>query len=93
MATHRRRQEAVLRVLRVLHVLHVLHVLQIVGLDDVIATGYAQLITDPREAARCQAVLRPWATETMDRTVRIRPDLVIGLLLAPADGNCSVPTP
>jgi hypothetical protein len=53
---------------------------------SVTVTGYAQLVTDSEELARYQALLRPWAEQTMDYAVRIRPDLVTGIrLTAPAD--------
>ncbi|MEU4874512.1 pyridoxamine 5'-phosphate oxidase family protein [Streptomyces sp. NPDC021608] len=51
---------------------------------SVIVTGYARLITDPRQVARYRRMLRPWGTETMDHAVRIRPDLVTGLRLVPS---------
>ncbi|WP_329272298.1 pyridoxamine 5'-phosphate oxidase family protein [Streptomyces pseudovenezuelae] len=47
----------------------------------VVVTGYARLISDPEELARYQALLRPWAEQTMDYAVRIRPDLVTGIRL------------
>ncbi|KOV62231.1 hypothetical protein ADL01_30180 [Streptomyces sp. NRRL WC-3618] len=51
---------------------------------SVVVTGYARLVTDLRELARYQALLRPWSTQSMDHAVRIRPDLVTGLrLMAP----------
>jgi len=48
---------------------------------SVIVTGYARLVTDPQDLARYQALLEPWVDQTMDYAVRIRPDLVTGLLL------------
>ncbi|MEW2558764.1 pyridoxamine 5'-phosphate oxidase family protein [Streptomyces griseorubiginosus] len=48
---------------------------------SVVVTGYARLITDPEELARYQRLLRPWAEQTMDYAVRIRPDLVTGIRL------------
>lgn len=48
-------------------------------------TGYARLVTDLRELARYQALLRPWSTQSMDHAVRIRPDLVTGLRLTAPD--------
>ncbi|MFF4779957.1 pyridoxamine 5'-phosphate oxidase family protein [Streptomyces griseorubiginosus] len=48
---------------------------------SVVVTGYARLISDPEELARYQALLRPWAEQTMDYAVRIRPDLVTGIRL------------
>ncbi|WP_340384410.1 pyridoxamine 5'-phosphate oxidase family protein [Streptomyces sp. SS7] len=50
---------------------------------SVVVTGYARLVTDPRELARYQALLRPWGSQRMDHAVRISPDLVTGVLLTP----------
>ncbi|MCQ9181538.1 pyridoxamine 5'-phosphate oxidase family protein [Streptomyces sp. IBSBF 2953] len=52
---------------------------------SVVVTGYARLVTDPRELARYQALLRPWSTQRMDHAVRIRPDLVTGLRVSAHD--------
>lgn len=52
---------------------------------SVVVTGYARLVTDDRELARYQGLLRPWVGRPTDYAVRIRPDLVTGLLLVPAD--------
>ncbi|MFD8236665.1 pyridoxamine 5'-phosphate oxidase family protein [Streptomyces sp. NPDC059696] len=52
---------------------------------SVVVTGYASLITDPRRLARYRAMIRPWQGRTMDDAVRIRPDLVTGVLLTAAD--------
>ena len=52
---------------------------------SVVVTGYADLVTDARELARYQALLRPWVRQPMDYAVRIHPDLVTGLLLIPVD--------
>ncbi|MDT7845788.1 pyridoxamine 5'-phosphate oxidase family protein [Streptomyces justiciae] len=52
---------------------------------SVVVTGYAHLVTDPGELARYRAMLRPWVEQTMDYAVRIRPDLVTGVLLTAAD--------
>jgi len=52
---------------------------------SVVVTGYAHLVTDPGELARYRAMLRPWVDQTMDYAVRIRPDLVTGVLLTAAD--------
>ncbi|AMW08558.1 pyridoxamine 5'-phosphate oxidase [Streptomyces qaidamensis] len=49
---------------------------------SVVVTGYASLVTDQRELARYQSMLRPWVERTMDHAVRIRPDLVTGVLLS-----------
>ncbi|WP_406164735.1 pyridoxamine 5'-phosphate oxidase family protein [Streptomyces sp. NBC_00996] len=54
---------------------------------SVVATGYAQLVTDPRELARYQELLHPWVQQTMDHAVRIRPDLVTGILLTDTDAS------
>ncbi|MEU1788157.1 pyridoxamine 5'-phosphate oxidase family protein [Streptomyces sparsogenes] len=48
---------------------------------SVVVTGYAHLVTDSQELARYQALLNPWVHRTMDYAVRIRPDLITGLLL------------
>ncbi|NUO46394.1 MAG: pyridoxamine 5'-phosphate oxidase family protein [Streptomyces sp.] len=52
---------------------------------SVVVTGYARLVTDPRELARYRTMLRPWVEQTADYAVRIRPDLVTGVLLTAAD--------
>ncbi|KPI19021.1 Pyridoxamine 5'-phosphate oxidase-related protein [Actinobacteria bacterium OK074] len=52
---------------------------------SVVVTGYAHLVTDAHELARYQEMLRPWVRQTMDYAVRIRPDLVTGLLLTSSD--------
>jgi hypothetical protein len=52
---------------------------------SVVVTGYARLVTDPHEVARYETMLRPWVRQTMDYAVRIRPGLVTGVLLTPAD--------
>ncbi|MFI0539351.1 pyridoxamine 5'-phosphate oxidase family protein [Streptomyces sp. WSLK1-3] len=52
---------------------------------SVVVTGYAQLVTDPDELARYQALLRPWVDRTMDYAVRIHPDLVTGIRLTAAE--------
>ncbi|MEW2120772.1 pyridoxamine 5'-phosphate oxidase family protein [Streptomyces sp. NPDC005474] len=52
---------------------------------SVVVTGYARQVTDPRELARYQALLRPWSTQRMDHAVRIHPDLVTGLRLTAPD--------
>jgi hypothetical protein len=51
---------------------------------SVVVTGYARLVTDPRELARYQELLQPWVGRAMDYAVRIRPDLITGVRLAPA---------
>jgi hypothetical protein len=56
---------------------------------SVVATGYAQLVTDPKELARFLLLLHPWVQQTMDYAVRIRPDLVTGIRLVDAEGNRS----
>ncbi|MEU5591829.1 pyridoxamine 5'-phosphate oxidase family protein [Streptomyces sp. NPDC020298] len=55
---------------------------------SVVVTGYARLVTDPGELLRIRESLRPWApmeglgqVEGMDQAVRIRPELVTGVLL------------
>ncbi|MFE3166201.1 pyridoxamine 5'-phosphate oxidase family protein [Streptomyces sp. NPDC059224] len=53
---------------------------------SVVVTGYARLVTDPVELARYRAMVSPWVDQTMDLAVRVRPDLVSGVLLR-ADGR------
>ncbi|MEV8089484.1 pyridoxamine 5'-phosphate oxidase family protein [Streptomyces nigra] len=57
---------------------------------SVVVTGYARLVTDPEDLARCRRLVRPWVDhameQAMDQAVRIRPDLVTGVLLT-ADGH------
>ncbi|MEU9385960.1 pyridoxamine 5'-phosphate oxidase family protein [Streptomyces sp. NPDC048279] len=53
---------------------------------SVVVTGYARLVTDPVELARYRAMVSPWVDQTMDLAVRVRPDLVSGVLLS-ADGR------
>ncbi|WP_225094552.1 pyridoxamine 5'-phosphate oxidase family protein [Streptomyces sp. CoH27] len=49
---------------------------------SVVVTGYASLVTDPRELARIRSLLPPWAPQQgMDQAVRIHPELVAGVLL------------
>lgn len=48
---------------------------------SVIAIGYAHLITDRGELDRYQLLLRPWADQTMDYAVRIRPEELTGIRL------------
>ncbi|MEU1192942.1 pyridoxamine 5'-phosphate oxidase family protein [Streptomyces sp. NPDC005859] len=52
---------------------------------SVVVTGYARLVTDPRELARYRALLRPWVSQKLDHAVRISPDLITGIRLT-ADG-------
>lgn len=53
---------------------------------SVVVTGYARPVTDPDDLARCRALLQPWVEQAMDQAIRIRPDLVTGILLT-ADGR------
>jgi nitroimidazol reductase NimA-like FMN-containing flavoprotein (pyridoxamine 5'-phosphate oxidase superfamily) len=48
---------------------------------SVVVTGRLDLIVDPDAAARCRALLEPWADEVMDCVLRIHPDLVSGIRL------------
>ncbi|MFF3942931.1 pyridoxamine 5'-phosphate oxidase family protein [Streptomyces phaeofaciens] len=48
---------------------------------SVVVTGFARLVTDPRELARYRALLRPWVSQRMDHAVRISPDLITGVRL------------
>ncbi|MFF5721350.1 pyridoxamine 5'-phosphate oxidase family protein [Streptomyces buecherae] len=59
---------------------------------SVIVTGYAALVTDEQELAHYLRVLRPWVSEPMPYAVRIRPDLITGFRLLPADGPQSPST-
>ncbi|MFJ5643320.1 pyridoxamine 5'-phosphate oxidase family protein [Streptomyces sp. NPDC093223] len=52
---------------------------------SVVVTGYARLVTDPAELARYRAMLRPWVDQATDQAIRVRPELVTGILLS-ADG-------
>ncbi|MET9087453.1 pyridoxamine 5'-phosphate oxidase family protein [Streptomyces sp. NPDC004237] len=53
---------------------------------SVVVTGYARLVTDPREIARYETLLRPWLDRPMAHAVRIHPDLVTGIALVAEDG-------
>ncbi|MEU9384505.1 pyridoxamine 5'-phosphate oxidase family protein [Streptomyces sp. NPDC048279] len=49
---------------------------------SVVVTGYASLVTDPAQLARIRTMVAPWVPQPgMDHAVRIRPDLVTGVLL------------
>ncbi|MFJ7900152.1 pyridoxamine 5'-phosphate oxidase family protein [Streptomyces sp. NPDC096198] len=49
---------------------------------SVVVTGYAHLVTEPLELERIRRLLLPWVPmEPMDQAVRIRPELVTGVLL------------
>ncbi|MFI2031231.1 pyridoxamine 5'-phosphate oxidase family protein [Streptomyces buecherae] len=52
---------------------------------SVIVTGYAALVTDEEELAHYLQVLHPWVPEPMPYAIRIRPDLITGFRLLPAD--------
>ncbi|MFF8729263.1 pyridoxamine 5'-phosphate oxidase family protein [Streptomyces sp. NPDC015171] len=53
---------------------------------SVVVTGYARLVTDPAELARIRGLLEPWVPrQGVDHAVRIRPELVTGVLLTGAD--------
>lgn len=54
---------------------------------SVVVVGYARLITDPEDLARCRRILQPWVDGEMDCAVRIRPDVVTGIRLAPMSSN------
>jgi nitroimidazol reductase NimA-like FMN-containing flavoprotein (pyridoxamine 5'-phosphate oxidase superfamily) len=58
---------------------------------SVVATGYAQLVTDPDLLARYKRVLRPWVDQTMESAVRIRPDLVTGFRLTDPSALADAP--
>lgn len=49
---------------------------------SVVVTGYAHLVTDPREVARVRSLLHPWVPQQgMDHAVRIHPEMVTGVML------------
>lgn len=52
---------------------------------SVVVTGLARLVHDAGETARYASELRPWIDQPMDTLVRIRPELVTGYRLMPAD--------
>ncbi|MCF3132342.1 MULTISPECIES: pyridoxamine 5'-phosphate oxidase family protein [Streptomyces] len=52
---------------------------------SVVVTGFAELVTDEQELERYRTLLRPWVRQTMEYAVRIRPDLVSGILVTEAD--------
>ncbi|BCM64736.1 MULTISPECIES: pyridoxamine 5'-phosphate oxidase family protein [Streptomyces] len=55
---------------------------------SVVVTGYAQLVTDAEDLARVRELLEPWAPlEGADQAVRIRPELVTGVLLTETGGT------
>ncbi len=56
---------------------------------SVVVTGYAHLVTDPRELARYEALLRPWLDRAMEHAVRIHPELVTGTVLVGDAGEVS----
>ncbi|MFI9809207.1 pyridoxamine 5'-phosphate oxidase family protein [Streptomyces sp. NPDC052301] len=59
---------------------------------SVVVTGYARLVTDPAELARVRELLQPWVpVEGMDQAVRIRPELVAGVLLTTSIGTATTP--
>ncbi|WP_181809306.1 pyridoxamine 5'-phosphate oxidase family protein [Streptomyces shenzhenensis] len=53
---------------------------------SVVVTGFAHLVTDPRELARYESLLRPWLDRTMEHAVRIHPDLVTGIAVVGDEG-------
>ncbi|NUU25586.1 MAG: pyridoxamine 5'-phosphate oxidase family protein [Streptomycetaceae bacterium] len=54
---------------------------------SVVVTGYARLVTDPRELERYCRMLDPWVDDTMDYAVRIRADVVTGVRLTAVEGE------
>ncbi|MFB7509145.1 hypothetical protein ACFC0P_38045 [Streptomyces broussonetiae] len=51
-----------------------------------VVTGYPRLVTDPGELDRIRTLWEPRAPEPgMDQAVRIRPELVTGVLLTGTD--------
>ncbi|MFJ9348235.1 pyridoxamine 5'-phosphate oxidase family protein [Streptomyces sp. NPDC101237] len=53
---------------------------------SVVVTGYARLVTDPVELGRYRAMLRPWGDPATDQAIRVRPDLVTGVLRSADSG-------
>ncbi|MEU3824988.1 pyridoxamine 5'-phosphate oxidase family protein [Streptomyces sp. NPDC029080] len=52
---------------------------------SVVVTGYARLVTDPAELVRIRGLVEPWVPHRgTDQAVRIRPELVTGVLLTGA---------
>ncbi|MFI6737870.1 pyridoxamine 5'-phosphate oxidase family protein [Nonomuraea sp. NPDC050451] len=51
---------------------------------SVVVTGFAQLVTDPDEAARLKSMIKPWVTGQLDQVIRIRPQIITGYELVPA---------
>jgi hypothetical protein len=53
---------------------------------SVVVVGVARLETDPERIRRYERLLQPWVNRTMDRVIRIRPQIVTGYrLVAPVD--------
>ena len=48
---------------------------------SVIATGTAQLVTDPATISRYQQLLEPWAAGQMDHVIAITPQIITGIRL------------
>ncbi|MFJ9841596.1 pyridoxamine 5'-phosphate oxidase family protein [Kitasatospora sp. NPDC101155] len=48
---------------------------------SVVATDYAQLVTDPAEVQRYEQLVTPWVDAAMHYVVRISPELVTGFCL------------
>lgn len=48
---------------------------------SVVATGYADAVTDPADLDRYARLLQPWADAPASRAVRIRPGVVTGFRL------------
>ncbi|MQS17067.1 pyridoxamine 5'-phosphate oxidase family protein [Streptomyces kaniharaensis] len=51
---------------------------------SVVVTGYAHLVSAPATADGYRSLLTPWVEGSMDRVVRISPDLVTGFRLVRA---------
>lgn len=52
---------------------------------SVVATGYAQPVTDPDEIARFERMLVPWLDLPMDVIIRIHPEITTGYRLDPTE--------
>jgi len=55
---------------------------------SVIVTGVAAPVADPGEAARLRRLVHPWVTGELDQVIRIRPEIVTGFVLVPAQVAC-----
>ena len=51
---------------------------------SVVVTGYARPVTTPAEITRLEKALTPWVDMTMDRIIRIHPQIITGFRLVEA---------